>query len=72
MHTVQFPVTHEIADLYRGADAPALVAFMTKYSMDSLYTSKLAAMQKTIEGKLISGLREYRSGSLQPLFRVDG
>lgn len=60
VHTLQVPVTHELSDLFKGADGPALLCFLAKAGVDFSLHHTLAETQKTIEGRLIAGLREYR------------
>lgn len=57
---MQFPVTHELGDLYRGADSAALICFLAKHGVEYSYHHTLADTMKMIEGKLIACLREYR------------
>jgi len=60
---LQFPVSHEIGDLFKEADSVALTSFLAKMAVDSTFGNKLLSVQKIVEGRLISGLREYRLAS---------
>ena len=70
VHTLQSPVKHDLPDLYRGADAAAIISLMSNFEVDRSYSSRICSAQKSIEGSLIAGLCEYTHSTHSRLLLV--
>ena len=60
VHTLSVPIVQDLADLYNGADAPALACLAAKLSVERCLNAKLGETRDMVHSKLVAVLKEYR------------
>eukprot|EP00249_Psilotum_nudum_P020257 c27624_g1_i1 orf=387-3641(-) len=61
VHTLAAPVATDLGELYRGADAGAIMSLMSSLAIEKSLVSKLEDARQSTQLRLVRSLREYRN-----------
>jgi protein transport protein SEC24 len=60
VHSMALPVTNDLSEMYRAADASATLSLLAKIGVERALTSRLDETRRALEGRVAACLREYR------------
>jgi protein transport protein SEC24 len=60
VHSMALPVTNDLSEMYRHADAGATLSLLAKTAVERALTSRLDETRRALEGRVAAALREYR------------
>lgn len=61
VHTAAAPVVSDLGEMYRLADASAIISLFSRLAIEKTLTSKLEEARNSIQLRIVKALREYRN-----------